>query len=395
MRRCIRSWAVCITAEGLNTARFVRQAGEKGIALSRMRRISPKMIRALVREDQLPMLRELALQGGWTLKRGQRYGLGRMLERIRARWLLCFALLAALLALRMVSAMVWRINILNAGAYEADIRQALTEMGIETPLLRRAVDLGALRDALEWRYPRIAWFECGWRGAVLEIRPAEGVLPRRDAEASGPCDVVAARDGVVHTVVAAAGTPVVAPGDIVRKGDVLIRGEERTANGEVRPVAARGSVIARVWVGASVRMSAWETATHYTGQEQTVWTLATPWFDLWRTAEPMFEHYDTHIVQTSACSAFVPLVFRQETYLAAESAPQRRDQADLERDASAAAVRKLHEKVGAEESLIDIWGNCSMIDDENVLSVAIGEMHVEIGTRKPVSGMAASGDGAE
>ena len=59
-------------------------------------------------------------------------------------------------------------------------------------------------------------------------------------------------------------------------------------------------------------------------------------------------------------------------------------------------VHKLKEKLSPEESLIDIWGNCSMIDTENIVSVAVGEILVEIGRRVPASGMAApAGDAPE
>ena len=296
------------------------------------------------------------------------------------------------IALAAASQMMWRIEIVDGGTYSADIQAALTEMGIRSPMLRSRVDVGALRDALEWRYPRIAWFECGWRGSTLVIRPEEGVLPRREGEYDGSCDVVASRDGVIHSIVTRAGTPVVKAGDIVRAGEVLIRGEERTSEGALRAVAARGSVTARVWEGAEVRMPAWETVTKYTGNQQTVWTIRTPWFDLWQMEAPAYVQYDTAVSEMAFGGIFLPIKLHIETRLEAECTTQLRSMEELEADACEAAVRKLHEKLGPEESLIDIWGNCSMIDDENVLSVAIGEMRVEIGVQRSTSGMAAPGE---
>lgn len=391
MRRSARVWRIGFTMEGLNMERFVRQAAEAGVTLMGMRRTGTRRFTAQVQEADLPTVQQFAVQGGWRLTIGRRRGLGRILEWMRARCVLCMALTAAALALLAVTQVVWRVEIVDGGAYVAEISAALTEMGITPPFLRASVDLGELRDALEWRYPRIAWFECGWRGGTLVIRPVEGVLPRRDGETEGACDVVAARDGIVYTIVTKAGTPQVKPGQLVRKGEVLIKGEERMANGGVTPVAAQGSIIARVWTGASVRMPAYETVTHYTGQEQTVWTLRTPWFDLWSMADSPFAHYDIRVSSTTACSVFLPITLYTETRLETEYIVQRRDQAELEADAQSAALRRLHEKVGGQESLIDIWGNCSMIDDENVLSVAIGEMHVEIGIQQASTGMTASG----
>lgn len=388
MRRSMRPWPISFTAEGLNIARFLRFAGEENIRLTNIRRKGSRKVSACVCEDSLPALEALAMRGGWKLKLGTRHGAGRAAEWLRGRWLLAAAALIVGIALYAASQVVWQIEITGAGAYSADIRAALAEMGITAPMLRSSINLGELRDELEWRYPRLAWFECGWRGAALIISPAEGVLPLVD-QREDVCNIVASRDGLVHTIVTKAGTPVVKPGDVVGKGDVLIRGEERAANGEIRPVAAQGSVIARVWTAAAVEMPVFETITNYTGRTESVWTIRTPWFDFWPLTASSFDQYDTAVSEMAFGGIFLPVKLHMEMRMEAEITSTRRDQAELKADANAAALRKLNEKLGVNESLIDIWGNCSMIDDETLLSVATGEILAEIGMQAIESGMAA------
>jgi similar to stage IV sporulation protein len=391
MRRAQRPWPITFTAEGLNIARFLRLAGDAGLRLTDLHRSSPRRITAAIREADYPSLQVIARRGGWKITTGSRKGAGRAAEWLRRRWLLVGAVICGGIALLAASRVMWSVRIENAGSYEADIRAAVTDMGIAPPMLRAQVDLGELRDALQWRYPRIAWLECGWRGTALVIRTAEGSIPRSDGAAAECCDVIATRDGIIHRIVTDAGTPVVAPGDVVRAGEVLIRGEERTSDGGVRPVAARGSVIARVWLGASVRMPVTEVITEYTGREEKVCTIRTPWFDLWPMPDSAFAHYDTAVSEMSFGGIFLPMTLHSERRMEAEFTVTRRNQSALEAEAYAAAVRKLREKLGPDESLIDIWGNCSMIDDENLLSLAFGEIHAEIGKQVPASGMAASG----
>nr|MBR4280768.1 sporulation protein YqfD [Clostridia bacterium] len=389
MRRLEHPWAVSVIVEGLNLGRFVRNAGKQGIQLTGLRRTSPKCMTALVQEDQLQALQEITSAGGWKLTRGTPEGIGRIVQWTHGRWLLTAAVCIGVTALVVCSQIVWRIEIIGGGTYQADIAGAVSELGVRPPMLRRQLDIGALRDALEWRYPRLAWVECGWRGTALVIRPVMGMLPD-DAEAENlAMDVVAERDGVVHHIVTVAGTPVVQSGDVVREGEVLIRGEERTAEGEVKPVAARGSVTARVWMEASVRMPAMERITKYTGVEDCAWTLRSPWFDLWSMETCSYDQYDTAVSETMLCGIFFPVKLHTEKRMEAEVEVVQRETAMLEADAYAAAVHKLKEKAGGEESLIDIWGNCSMIDAETMLSVAVGEMLTEIGKRVPASGMAA------
>ena len=389
MRRAARLWQIAVTVEGLNIGRFLRQAGEAGIQLTALRRSSPKKVTVLLREEQLPALQEIALRGGWMLTTGNRQGAGRCAEWLHRRWLLAAAALCAGIALLAASRVMWCIDVVDGGAYAADIRMALTEMGVTAPMLRAQVAAGDIRDALEWRYPRIAWFEVGWRGTTLVVRAVEGVLPRADGGPDGACDVVAARDGVIHSIVTRAGTPVVKQGDIVRQGEVLIKGEERTSDGAVKPVAARGSVTARVWEGAVVNLPAAETVTAYTGREQRISTIRTPFFDLWKLPECEYAQYDTAVSEMPFGGIFIPLTLRTETRMEAEITTHARKWEDLQAEAAAAATRRLHEKAAEGESFIDIWGNCSMIEDEKVQAYAIGEKLVEIGLRAPASGMAA------
>ena len=203
------------------------------------------------------------------------------------------------------------------------------------------------------------------------------------------CDIVAGRDAIVHRIATKSGTPVVKIGDFVHRGDVLIKGEERTHEGNVKPVSADGSVIARAWIGTSVMMSVAEQHTEYTGQEQIVWTVRTPWFDLWRMEACPYATYDIAVSEQWIGGMFFPVKMYSERRLEVEVKSQRRGEAEIRAEAERAARRKLQEKLSAEESLIDIWGNCSMIDDEKVHAQAIGEVLVEIGVQRVSTGMAA------
>ena len=392
MRRTSRPWLIGITVEGLNIGRFVRRAGEAGIRLAQIKRHSAKSITALVCEADLNELRQIVQDGGWQLRTGERKGLGNTAEWIRNRWVLAAAALFGGLVLFLCSLVMWTVEIVDGGTYQADIQTALADMGIIPPLLRGQVDVGQVRKELEWRYPRIAWFECGWRGTSLVVRAVEGVLPRKKATTTDGNDIVATRDAIVYSIVTKAGTPVVKPGDFVQKGELLIKGEERTGDGAVKLVNAEGSVTGRTWLGVAVEMPLYTTETKYTGREQTAWTIRTPWFDLWRMEPCTYDTYDAAVSEQMICGIFVPIKLHVETRLEAVFTQNERDAEQIIAEAEQAARRKLHEKLSHEESLIDIWGNCSMIDDEKVQAQAIGEMLVEIGVAQVSSGMAAPAD---
>ncbi len=396
MRRTACPWPIAITVEGLNLGRFLRSVGEAKIKLNKLRRQSSKRITVLVREDTLPQLQQIALDGGWTLHIGERKGAGHAAEWLRKRWLFVGLGMIAGASLFLCSQVMWQVEIVDAGTYQAEISAALQELGIAPPMLRFQVDVDHVRQELEWRYPRIAWMECGWRGTTLVVRPVEGVLPNRYTSTDTVCDIVAARDAIVHRIATKSGTPVVKIGDFVHRGDVLIKGEERTHDGNVKQVSADGSVTGRAWIGTSVMMSVAEQHTEYTGQEQIVWTVRIPWFDLWRLDECQYATYDIAVSEQWIGGMFLPIKLYTERRLEAVVQSRRLNAEEIRAEADQAARRKLQEKLSAEESLIDIWGNCSMIDDEKVHAQAIGEVLVEIGVQRVSTGMAApAGDDSE
>ena len=134
---------------------------------------------------------------------------------------------------------MWRVEIENAGIYAADLPEYLQALGITPPMRKSDVLIGQLRDLLEWRYPETAWVECGWRGMTLLIRVVDGVPAGTPLSETGAGDVVAARDGIVASIRTKAGTALVRPGDVVRKGQILIRGAgERVPSGGCVPAHA-------------------------------------------------------------------------------------------------------------------------------------------------------------
>ncbi len=380
----MKKWLTEYEAEGLNLERFVRACAEKDVHLAGLHR-KGKRLSFLAYEEDEPVISLLCEQGGWHMTRGKRHGAGRMLEAIRRRWLLCAFCVAALCALGVVSQVMWRIDIRGAGSYLAEMRAYLDAEGIHAPQWKRNVSPGQVRERLEYRYPQIAWIECGWRGTTLAITVHEGVPEGETMNIAGSSNVIAERDGVVDAVITLSGTPQVKSGDVVKAGQILILGEERGKDETTHPVAARGSVTARVWDAATIQMSTLERQTTYTGrQAERIW-IETPWFALSPAPEAPFEQYDLRRKTQPLGGFFFPLILHQDTYLEAEIRTTNRDMEALKAEAAIGAMRKLREKIGTSAKLIDKWVEYCIIEDGILQAVAIGERHVEIGVREPTA----------
>lgn len=369
----MRPWLRAFTAEGLNIERLIRQAGERDIILTGLRRSGGRRVSGYAAEDDLAALAALAEAGGWRFEVGARRGAGRVLDAVRRRWPLAVGCLMVATGLFAASRLIWRVELVNAGVYGADLRGYLTELGVRPLTPKQSVDLAHLRDSLEWRYPEVAWIECGFRGMTLTVTVVDGVAPGDALTHLGSGDVVAARDGIVDSVITLVGTPLVQAGEIVRKGQTLIAGEERTSAGGTRPVSARGKVYARVWDGASVRVPLTETETTYTGRRQEVAVAACPWFDLGRAEDSGFDQQDVSVRVRPLGGLFLPFTVRLETRMEAVFSTRPRDPEQARAEAAEAALRRLREKAGPDNDFLTKWVDYSMMNDEELWAVAVGE----------------------
>lgn len=370
----VKCW---FTAEGLNIERFVRKLSEAGIQLIQMKR-KGRLVCAQVFEDDLSRIQEIADQGGWRLVPGRRTGIGRYLDvTAKHRGLLCAIVVFSVL-LFMALQLVWYVDVSGPAIYQVDVKRFLNENDIHPMMWQKNVNLSQLRDTLEWRYPEVAWVDCGWRGNVLCIRLIEGVPEGEAVTTKGSGDIVASRSGVVEQIITLAGTAIIQPGDIVQEGQVLIQGTERGSEEESIAVMARGIVMARVWDQASVKMDITETVTDYTGSERTEWRITCPWFPLWTSKDNAYAMQDVTKRAYQIGGLFFPFVLEVENHREATAIKRTRTMTEMKAEAGEAALRALQNKIGIHDELVDKWVDYCMIEDEVLCANAYGERVIDI-----------------
>jgi len=378
----MRLWYVRGQVRGLNLERLFNEAGKRGIRLLRVEREKNRAAVVRCAPGDYRALRALAAEKGYEMDAGQPAGLLRALHRLGARRGLLLGLMlgAALTAASL--RFVWRVEIRQAGAYEADARLCLEEMGIRPGIPRSRVDLSALREKLEWRWPRVQWVRAEWAGVALRITLEEGTPPP-DVETEGKCgDVVAAEDGLLLRLTVYAGTPQAREGDLIRAGQVLIRGEERGAAGDAVAVKARGEAVARVWVTARARLPLWEYFSRPTGRRAQRRVIEAPFFSFSLQEAPAYLTWDLEEEWMPLCGAWLPVQLRRQTYLEAAVETSRRDEEDVKAEAARAALRLLNEAVRGDET-VDKWINFRMIEEDTIVAEATAEVRRDVGRFQP------------
>jgi len=155
----------------------------------------------------------------------------------------------------------------------AALSRSLGDMGIR-PGIPRNIDTAPLSQAVLARGGNYSYVGARLQVVrlLVEAVPEAPVPALYDVEAAR--DLVCGREGIVVSAVVRSGALCVKPGDAVRRGQVLIRGEELATKEETRPIAALGEVIVRSWFTGEARLPLTQARTVDTGRRSTGARLA-------------------------------------------------------------------------------------------------------------------------
>lgn len=196
-------------------------------------------------------------------------GVSFILYRYRARLGLVAGALIAMLIVYGSTRVLWEVRVDCNGEYDEEaVLSALSRLGVESG--KRIGDVDVYRTELTFliENPQFSDMALNIQGTVAEVKLRVRTESPRQEQKTGVYDVVAAEAGVIHSVSAIKGVPVVKRGDTVDKGDVLISGVMQGAYGEYYLHHAHGSVTATVYREYFVIVPLESNKKEYTGNSK-------------------------------------------------------------------------------------------------------------------------------
>ena len=259
-----------VRIEGFQIGKLLDAAARSGMLLKAIRVDSETAVRAEIAACDLKQLQKLA---------GARYRVTPQVRRgvvyqTRALLRRPMLVIGVLLAASMVIAESFFVAAVTIDGYraipESALRDCLAASGVREGVYRPGIDWGQAEAALFETFPQIMWVRLVYDGrlVVLEVAETGHQIIRGESELAadeeelfipapepqnGYCNSVAARSGYIERIDPLWGDAMAEPGDYVKKGQILIRGQipiETTTFDENAPkeyyVRARGEVWARV-----------------------------------------------------------------------------------------------------------------------------------------------------
>ncbi len=302
---------------GLMPEKLIERARELGVRFLSIEPGSDHEIAVEVSAPDAEKLSALCARFSIPCEVLSRRGKSALAAALRRRWTLLIGIIVMLVACQALLGRVWRVDVRFIGdsaarGDPAAVASALREMGVH-PGMARNVDPKRLSEELLSRCEGISYAGARLTGVRLSIEAAPEAASPEVYDVSVPRDLYAYLSGIVVSVNVEAGQPCVKPGDTVRRGQLVIRGEEKRTKEENRGIAALGEVTVRAWFEGSATGCAAFERWEDTGLSSTAATLRSPWLDVPVTEGARYEHQTEQVDMLPIGGLYVPVHIERVT----------------------------------------------------------------------------------
>ena len=211
---------------------------------------------------------------------------------------------------------VWNIKICGDETIKKEIVETMCSLKIKKGTLKSSINLKKLKEDILTRTPEVSLLSLSLNGTTLFVNFTKRTMIEKSSN-SGE-NIVAKSDGMISSILCLSGTPLVKNGDYVKKGQILILGEE-TQDNKTKKVTANGQVFAYVWKSATLKFPLEKYLWAQTGNTQTTTKVLFNESVLFeKNKEITFKNYETEEKISYLTTSCLPLKQITTTYFELE-----------------------------------------------------------------------------
>ncbi len=292
---------ITLRLKGKNQERIINMALSRGIYIWDIKWCGEEL-HLRVRTSGFKALQSIADENSYELEVISKQGLPFYKSIAKRRMGFLGGAAIFILALYLMSSFIWFIQLSgNKQIKSQQILLAAARYGIYQGAAKWNFSCNKVEESMLRDLPQLSYVECDVRGVKVSIKVVEKILP--NGEITGPCHIVAAKDGVVENILVLEGQANVKVGQVVGKGDILISGivfptipyameENPPPVADPYPVRARGTVKAHIWYEGYGECALKTESKVNTGHSSTALYIITPWkqFAVKKSNQTKFAH---------------------------------------------------------------------------------------------------------
>ena len=342
-----------LRVESAYPERLLARCLSQGAQFARVRRSGARTLILDTDERSAEIVLALCKRYGLNHRVLRLGGLSALVHRLRSRWTLALGLLLCAALCWGFLSRIWIIDVAFTGPDAAlgsasALRRCIAEQGLKLGMASSAVNADLLQKRLLAEADGYSFIGVRVQGVRLLVEASPEVPAPEVYEIARARDLVAGRDGVVESVTVHSGEASVRPGDTVRRGQTLIRGEEDRSKEETTPVAALGEVIARCWYEGSAQGPLTKRIVTPTGRSAQSCRLELLGFGAPITECTGFASEKLETETLPVVGLFLPLEIMRTTHIEVEERSVGVDEAALEAQLTTLAHAEIRSKLIAD-----------------------------------------------
>lgn len=219
---------LCVRLTGPHCEQVLNVLHRQGVDFWKLYRIDVQSIRFTIYEKDLQRLKSICSRYYTEIKIESSQSFGRLFRYYRKRWGIFSGLIIGVLLLIITGCFIWDVTVTGCDekTSSTEIVRQFKELGFGIGSFRFGVDLSELENQFMMKNKDVIWVSVNLRftTANIEVREREGHA-EKIYDLTTPCDIFAARDGQIVSMMVTSGTPLVKVGDSVCAGDQLVSRE--------------------------------------------------------------------------------------------------------------------------------------------------------------------------
>lgn len=188
-------------------------------------------------------------------------------ERYKKRFGIMLGIILLIAALAVSQRFVWEINVNgNSKVRTEEILYELEQIGVKRFAYIPSIDFRMKKQEALLRLPRLSWLTINQSGSKLYVEVSERKMPPKLIDETTPCDIVAAKTGLILYMEVYSGTKVKTEKHTVQKGETIVRGSYTDKAGNSHSVHSAAKVIAQTQFDKKLSIDMENVAKEYTGE---------------------------------------------------------------------------------------------------------------------------------
>ncbi len=248
----------------------------KGVDFWKLKRLDEQSIEVKIFEKDFKVLQEICFRYNAENKIILHKSACLVYKKYRGRWGLLGGALLSLFLLGVLNCFIWDVKVLGCDekTTETEIIRQFEQLGIGFGKRRFGLDITSIENQFLIQNKDVFWVSVNMRAttAYIELREKTGKKVEI-YDLSTPCDIYAARDGQIISMITTSGTPLVEVGDSVCAGDKLVSREYIDRYGKSIIVHSMATINAKTFRELKAETPLYENLHLASGKKKSFFTL--------------------------------------------------------------------------------------------------------------------------